>query len=104
MPLFGEQTARHGHEHSEQAESCTDHSVLVLFRTADHLLDIREGDEGDESHGVRTDHTESGEPVFLVVIGGHHIQQRSVGHVDHGVTGHHEQVERVRPNLFARIA
>ena len=67
-----------------------------MGRSATHqLLQIRERQQSDETHGIGTHHAEAGELVLLVVISRHHTQQRTVGYIDSRVDGHHEQIERV---------
>ena len=43
--------------------------------TTHHLLQIREREQGDETHGVGTYHSERGELVLLIVILSHHTKQ-----------------------------
>ena len=101
MALFGHESANHGHQHGYQAEDSSGYGVLVLLGTAYPGSQGTEREEGDEAHGIRAYHTESGELVFLVIIGGHHVKERTVGHIDHRVTCHHQQVERIGPDAFA---
>ena len=101
MSFPREQSAGQCHEGGCESEDGTDDGVLVLRRTSCPFLDHGEGDERDEAHGVRADHTEGGELITLIGILGHDVQQRSVGHIDHGVHDHHQQVEAVCPYTFA---
>ena len=77
------------------AEDDAEDGVLVLVAAADHLLEVRETQQGNESHGIGADHAVGGEFVLLVVVRRHHAEQRAVGHVDRRVGHHHQQVERI---------
>ena len=91
-----------------QRGQCTENhaqdSVLMRRGATHHLLQVREGKQGDKAHRIGTDHPVGRELVLLVVIGGHHAQQRAVGHVHGGIDGHHQQVQRVRVNPLAHGA
>ena len=69
--------------------------------SAHHLLQIRKREQSDESHGVGSHHAERRELVFLIVVVGHHAQQRAVGHVHCGVNSHHQQIERISIDALA---
>ena len=71
---------------------------------ANHLLQIGKGKEGDEAHGIGTDHAVGGKLVFLVVVGGHHSKQRSVRHIDGCIDRHHQEIERIGPDALAHGA
>ena len=64
-------------------------------RSANHLLQIWERKQGNETHGVGTYHSERGELILLIVIFSHHAKQRTVRHIDCGIASHHEKVKRV---------
>ena len=104
MTFLGQQSAGNGHQHRYQTEDSSGDGVLVLLRAAYPCPHRTKGEERDEAHRVRTYHTEGRELVLLVIIVGHHVEQRTVRHVDHRVAGHHEQVERVGPYTLAHIA
>ena len=101
MSLFGEQTAGHGHEGCDESEGRAEDGILMLLRAADEALEVRYADEGDETHGIGADHTEGGELVPFVRVLCHDVEQRTIRHVDHGIAGHHEQVEAIGPDTLA---
>ena len=68
---------------------------------SDHFLQVREGEQGDEAHRVGPDHTVGGEAVLLIVVVGHHAQQRTVRDVDGSVNRHHHQIEGICVYAFA---
>ena len=74
----------------------------MLRGAAHHLLQIREREQRYKPHGIGAHHAVGRELVLLVVIGGHHSEQRAVWHVHRCVGNHHEQVERVGPDAFAQ--
>ena len=73
--LLGQQTAGQRTQRGNDAEESSQYRILVLLGAAHHLLQIGERQQGDETHGVCTYHTEGGELVLLVVVGSHHAQQ-----------------------------
>ena len=67
----------------------------MLVGAAHEFLQIGKRQQRDEAHGVGPHHAVGGELVLLVVVVGHHTEQRAVGNVDHGVADHHEDVEEI---------
>ena len=101
MAFFSQQAAGHSHQHREQTKTGAQDSVLMLLRASDPFLQVRERQQSDEAHRIRAHHTERGEAILLIIIGGHHIEQGAVRHIDHRVACHHQQIEGVRPNTLA---
>ena len=99
--LLGQQTAGQRHDCGQEAKASTQHGILMCLGAAYHLLQIGEREQGDKAHGIGAYHAERRELVLLVVIIGHHAQQRAVRHVDGSVNGHHEQIERVGIDALA---
>ena len=58
----------------------------------------------DERTTVGKEHTIGGKDGFLVGVGRHHTEHRTIRHVDGRVDGHHEQIGHVSPNGFDRFA
>ena len=102
--LTCQQSATKGHERGEKSEEHTRHGILMLGRATNRLLQIREGKERDETHGVGTYHAVRRELVLLIVVIGHHAEERAVRHVDSGIGRHHEQIDTVSVDALARLS
>ena len=102
--FLGEQTAGQSHGRSHNAKHRANHGILVRLGATHPFLKVGKGEQRGKAHGIGSDHAESRELVFLSVVGSHHSEQRSVRHVDHGVDRHHEQIEGVGVDAFARDA
>ena len=102
--LLRQQAAGQRAQRGERAQDHAQYGILVRRGAAHHLLQVRERQQGDESHRVGADHPVGRELVLLVVIGGHHAQQRAVRHVHGRIDRHHQQVHRVRVDALAHGA
>ena len=89
---------RHGTQHHAQD------GILMGRRSANHLLQIREGEQGDKAHGIGAHHTERGELVSLVAVIGHNAQQGAVRDVDCRIGHHHQKVHGIGINPSSRRA
>lgn len=67
-------------------------------------LQIREGEERDEAHGISPYHPVRRELVLLIVIVGHNAQEGAVGYVDGGVDSHHEQIDAIGIDTLAGLS
>ena len=73
--FLGKESASQCHHSCNNTEHGTNDSILMCGCSTYHLLEIREREQGDESHGISTHHTERRELVLLIIIIGHHTEQ-----------------------------
>ena len=73
--FLGKESASQCHHSSNNTEHGTNDSILMGSRTTYHLLEIWKREQGNESHGISTHHTERRELVLLIIIIGHHTEQ-----------------------------
>ena len=99
--FLGKESASQCHHRCNNTEHGTNDSILMCGCSTYHLLEIRERKQGDESHGISTHHTERRELVLLIIILGHHTEQRAVRHIHHGIYRHHQQIEGVSIDSLA---
>ena len=99
--LLGHQSASQSSSGCDYSKEHAKHCVLMLLCSAYQSLQIRERQQSDESHCIGSHHTETRELVLLVVIVGHHAQQRSVRHVHSSIHSHHQQIQAVSPYALA---
>ena len=99
--LLGKESANQGHHGCHNTKNSTDHGILMSGCSTYHFLKIWEREQGDETHRIGTHHTEGRELVFLVIILGHHTEQRTVRYIHHGINRHHQQIEGVSIDALA---
>ena len=99
--LRGEETTNQCHHSCNNTEHGTNDSILMGSRTTYHLLEIWEREQGDESHCISTYHTERRELVLLIIILGHHTEQRTIRHIHHRIYRHHQEIESVSIDSLA---
>ena len=99
--FLGKETANQGHHGCRNTKDSTDNSILMSSRTAYHFLKIRKREQGDETHRISSHHAEGRELILLVIVLGHHTEQRTVRHIHHGINRHHQQIEGVGIDALA---
>ena len=70
--FLGEEAAGQRAQRGQRAHQDADYGILVRIGAAGHFLQVREGKQGDEAHGIGAHHAERGELVLLIVVVGHH--------------------------------
>ena len=104
QPFFGKEAAGQGAQGGKSAQHYAQNGILMRRRSTHHLLQIREGEKGDEAHCISAHHTERRELVAFVAVFGHYTQEGTVRHIHGRIDHHHQQIQGIRINPAARRA